>query len=135
VNPGGRINEIKFRALEGRIDAGLGNYPRAETIFAEVIAGFEAVGLPIIASIERLDLAAALLAQGKAGEAFALILEAAEIFARLEIQREALMAVVLLRDAVEMETATQEMVEEVAKFLRRIEIDPALRFEGRAWED
>ena len=135
VNPGGRINEIKFRALEGRIDAGLGNYPRAETIFAEVIAGFEEVGLPIIASIERLDLAAALLAQGKAGEAFALILEAAEIFARLEIQREALMAVVLLRDAVEMQTATLEMVEEVARFLRRMEIDPALRFEGRAWEE
>jgi tetratricopeptide (TPR) repeat protein len=135
VNPGGRINEIKFRALEGRIDAGLGNYPRAETIFAEVIAGFEEVGLPIVASIERLDLAAALLAQGKAGEAFDLILEAAEIFARLEIQREALMAVVLLRDAVEMETATLEMVEEVARFLRRIEIDPALRFEGRAWEE
>ena len=135
VNPGGRINEIKFRALEGRIDAGVGNYPRAETIFAEVIADFEAVGLPIIAGTARLDLAVALLAQGKAGEAFALILEAAEIFARLEIQREALMAVVLLRDAVETQTVTLEMVEEVAKFLRRIEIDPALRFEGRAWED
>ncbi len=135
MNPGGRINEVKFRALEGRIDAGLKNYPRAEAIFAEVIEGFEEAGLPIVASIGRLDFAAALLAQGKAGGAFAMILEAAEIFARLDVQREALLAVILLRDAVEMETATLEMVEEVAKFLRRIDIDPTLRFEGRSWED
>jgi tetratricopeptide (TPR) repeat protein len=135
LNSADRINGVKFRVLEGRIHAGLGNHSRAASIFREVIAGFEKAELPILANIERLYLAVALLAQGKAGEAFALVLEAAEIFARLEIQREALMAVVLLRDAVEMQTATLEMVEEVARFLRRIEIDPALRFEGRAWED
>jgi len=135
LNGTGRINEIKFRVLEARIYAGLGNHSKAASMFREVITGFEEAELPILASIERLHLAAALLVQGKAGEAFALILEAAKIFARVEIQREALMAVVLLRDAVEMQTATLEMVEEVARFLRRMEIDPALRFEGRAWEE
>ncbi len=135
LNGTGRINEIKFRLLEARIYAGLGNHSKAAAIFREVITGFEEAELPILASIERLHLAAALLAQGKAGEAFALVLEAAGIFTRLEIQREALMAVVLLRDAVEMQTATLEMIEEVARFLRRVDIDPSLRFEGRAWED
>ncbi|HEY0556737.1 MAG TPA: hypothetical protein VGG20_20945 [Thermoanaerobaculia bacterium] len=135
VNAGGRINEIKFRVLEAQIDTGLGNYPRAVSIFREVIAGFEEAQLPILASIERLHLAACLLAWGKAREASGVILEAVEIFTRLEIQVEALQAVILLRNAVEMEKATLEMVEEVAEFLRRLQIDPALRFEGRAWED
>jgi tetratricopeptide (TPR) repeat protein len=135
LNAGGRINEVKFRVLEARIDTGLGKYSRAASIFREVIAGFEEAQLPILASIERLHLAVALMAQGKAAEASSVILEAAEIFTRLDIQREALQAVILLRNAVEMETATLEMIEEVARFLRRIEIDPAIRFEGRAWED
>jgi hypothetical protein len=42
--------------------------------------------------------------------------------------------VILLRNSFEMQTATREMVEEVAGFLRRIEIDPAVRFEGSSWE-
>jgi tetratricopeptide (TPR) repeat protein len=135
VEPGGRVNEIKFRLLEARTDAGLGKYSRAVSIFREVIAGFEEAQLPILASIERLHLAACLLAWGKAREASVEILEAAEVFTRLEIQNEALQAVILLRNAVEMDQATLAMVEEVAEFLRRLQIDPALRFEGRAWED
>lgn len=134
VRAGGRVNEIKFRAMEARIDLGLGKYERAEGIFREVIVGFEEVGLPIMAGIERLDLSAALLAQNKATEARAAALEAVETFKCLEIQREALQAVILLRNAFEVQKATQEMVEEVARFLQRIEIDPALRFEGRSWE-
>jgi len=57
-----------------------------------------------------------------------------ETFTRLEIQREAFQAVILLRNAFDVQKATKEMVEEVARFLQRSEIDPALRFEGRAWE-
>lgn len=134
MQPGGRVNEIKFRALEGRIDLGLGKYARAESIFREVVAGFEEVNLPIMAGIESLDLSAALLAQGKTREAKAVALATVETFTRLEIQREALQAVILLRNAFDVRKATQGMVEEVARFLQRIEIDPALRFEGRAWE-
>lgn len=134
VNPGGRINEIKFRILEGRIDAGLGRFKRAETIFREVKQAFEEAGLPIVAGIEALDLAAVLLRQGKTVEATTVGLEAADTFIRHRIQREALQAVILLRDSFREHTATVEKVEEVARFLRRLEVDPALRFEGRAWE-
>jgi len=131
---GGRVNEIKFRALEGRIDSGLGKHRRAEGIFREVRNSFEEVGLFYMAGIASLDLSATLLAQGKAKEAKAVALAAVETFTRLEIQREAFQAVILLRNAFEVERATQKMVEEVARFLQRIEIDPALRFAGRAWE-
>jgi tetratricopeptide (TPR) repeat protein len=134
MQAGGRVNAIKFRALEGRIDLGLGKYERAEAIFREVIVGFGEVELPIMAGIESLDLSAALLAQGKTEEAKAVALAAVETFTCLEIQREAFQAVILLRNAFDVQKATQEMVEEVARFLQRIEIDPALRFEGRSWE-
>jgi tetratricopeptide (TPR) repeat protein len=134
ADAGGRVNAVKFRALEGRIDSGLGNYQRAIGIFQEVRRGYEEVGRPYEAAIADLDLAAVLLAQGKAAEATRVALEAAGIFTSLQIQREAFQAVILLRDAFEGQAATLEMVEEVAGFLRRIEIDPALRFEGQAWE-
>ncbi len=133
TTPHGRINAIKFRLLDGRIDAGLGRYIRAEAIFREVKTAFEEAGLPILAGIEALDLAAVLLRQGKTEEATATGLEAADIFIRHQIQREALQAIILLRDSFQEHTATVEKVEEVARFLRRLEVDPALRFEGRAW--
>jgi tetratricopeptide (TPR) repeat protein len=134
ADAGGRVNEVKFRALEGRIDSGLGKYERAVAIFHEVRCGYEEVGRPYDAGITDLDLAATLLLQGKSTEATQVALEAAGIFKSLHIQREAFQAVILLRNAFEEQAATLEMVEEVAGFLRRIEIDPALRFEGQAWE-
>jgi hypothetical protein len=134
VKPGGRVNEVKFRALEGRIDSGLGNHKRAEGIYREVRDGFEDVGRPYLAAIASLHLSATLLAQGKAAEGEAVALEAAQTFVDLRIQREALEAIILLRNSFEMRTATREKVEEVAGFLRRLEVDPAVRFEGRAWE-
>jgi tetratricopeptide (TPR) repeat protein len=134
TTPGGRVNEVKFRALEGRIDSGLGNHQRAEGIFREVAEGFTSSGLFIEAAIISLDLSATLLAQGKAAEGETVALEAAQTFVSLQIQREALEAVILLRNSFEMRTATRQKVEEVAGFLRRLEVDPAVRFEGRAWE-
>jgi tetratricopeptide (TPR) repeat protein len=134
AHPGGRINQIKFRALEGRIDAGLGRYARAEAIFREVIEGLDEAGLPILAGIDRLNLAVVLLRQGKAKEAAGVVLAAAKVFIANRIRREALQAIILLRDSFQMGTGTLGMVLEVAAFLRRLEIDPTLRFEARAWD-
>jgi tetratricopeptide (TPR) repeat protein len=134
MTPGGRVNEVKFRALEGRIDSGLGNHQRAEGIFREVRNGYEEVGRPFHAAITSLDLSSALLAQGKAAQGAAVALEAAQTFVALNIKREALGAVILLRTSFEMQTATRDMVEEVAGFLRRLEVEAEAHFEGRAWE-
>ncbi len=134
VNPGGHINQLKFRALDGLLDAGLGKYARAAAIFREVKEEFEKINLPLMAGTEALNLAAVLLRQGKTGEATTVGLEATDTFIKHQIQREALQGVILLRDSFREHTATVEKVEEVARFLRRLEVDPALRFEGRAWE-
>lgn len=134
VTPGGRVSEVKFRNLDGRIDLGLGNHQRAEVIFREVQTTFAEVGRPYLAAIASLDLSSSLLAQGKAAEGAAVALEAAQTFVALNIKREALGAVILLRTSFEMQTATRDMVEEVAGFLRRLEVEAEVRFEGRAWE-
>ena len=125
---GGKINEIKLRALEGRIDAGQGRLARAEATFREVRKGYESYGLNFEAAITDLDLVAALLAQGKATEAKETAQSAAKIFLSLQIEREALLAVILLREAFEMEKATAELVKSIAAFLRRSEHAPDTPF-------
>lgn len=125
----GRINEVKLRSLEGRIDAGLGNHERAADIFLEVRSEFERMGRGYDASLASLDLAAALLAQKKLLEAREVAFEAAKTFVSLGIDREALAAVVLLREIFEMGRATVGLVQDVAAFLRRAEFDPDARFD------
>jgi tetratricopeptide (TPR) repeat protein len=132
---GGRLNLLRFRWEEGRIAAGLQRFSRAEAAFRALKPEFEEVERPYDGALVSLHLAAALLAQGKAAEATRVVYEAAETFKALQIQREALQAVILLREAFQVQGGTLAMVEEVTGFLRRIEIDPALRFEGRSWED
>ncbi len=131
----GRIAKLKFRDLEGRIAAGEGNYRRAEDLFREVKAGMTEAGLPMLAGIAMLDLAAALLAQRKAREAERTVRQAAKLFVSLGCQRESLEAVILLRDAFRIQTVTVAMVKEVADFQRRRLTDLNLRFEAREWRD
>jgi hypothetical protein len=79
-------------------------------------------------------LATAILRQGRAQEAERIISEAAKLFIHHGIRREALQAIILLRDTFEMKNGAIDMVVEVATFLRRLEIDPTLRFEAMTWE-
>jgi tetratricopeptide (TPR) repeat protein len=129
----GRLNEIRFRSLEGRIDAGNKKYARAESIFREVKQGFEEVNRGYDAALISLDLAAALLAQKKAEEAQKLVETAAKVFTLLQIEREALAAVIMLRHAFEEKQATVALVEEVAAFVRRAENDPTAVFNPQRW--
>lgn len=127
---GGRIPKFHLRWIEGRIDAGLGRSDRAGNIFREVREGALELNLAYHSALASLDLAAILLAQGKAREATEEIKAASKVFIALRVDREAFMTVIMLRTACEMQVATQTMVERVAKFLRRLENDPAARFES-----
>ncbi len=131
----GRVNQIKLLDLEGRISAAEGKLRRAEDTLREVIENFCQVGLPVLAGIAMLDLAVVLLREGKARETEQTVIEAAKIFAAHDFEREALQAVILLRDSFRMRNASLEMVVEVAEFVRRLQRDPALRFAAGAWEE
>jgi tetratricopeptide (TPR) repeat protein len=125
---GGDLTRIKLRWLEARIDAGLGKIGRAEEGFRAVRADFERLDLGYDAALATLDLAAAVLRLGQFGEARDLVGEAAEVFKALRIEREALAAVVFLRESFELRRTTLEFLEEVTAFLRRAQHDPAARF-------
>ncbi len=57
-----------------------------------------------------------------------MVADAVEVFVSLGIQREALGAVLVLRDAFERRVATLGLLEDVVEFLRRCQIDPNARF-------
>ncbi|HEX7184335.1 MAG TPA: hypothetical protein VF756_21075 [Thermoanaerobaculia bacterium] len=129
---GGRLNQLKLRWLEARIDAGRGRIERAEQIFREVAAGFEEANLGYKAALASLYLAEMLLRQEKVEESRQVALRAAEVFQSLKIHREALAAVLFLRRCFRQRQATAAVVKSVITFLRRAEHDPTARFEPPA---
>lgn len=126
---GGRINRLRFRWEEGRIDAGLERTERAEGILREVAEGFSEINRAYDSALASLDLAAVLLAQRNAREATEVVTAAYSTFSGLRIEREGLVAVLMLRTACEMRVATRGLTEKIASYLRRLENDPHAELE------
>jgi hypothetical protein len=131
---GGRIPRLKLRWAEGRIDAGLGRLERAELTLLEVRKGLAAVPRHYDAALAALDLAAVLMGRGKSRQASEVVTDAYQTFIELRIEREALVSLLVLRNAFELGLATRAMVEKVAAFLRKVEGDPEAKFERQAWD-
>ena len=94
---GGKIDLVKLRWLQGRIEEGLGNAATAEEALRETREGLENKDLAYHAALSSLDLASILLRRGRSQEARALVLEATEAFLALDIQVEATKAVLILK--------------------------------------
>lgn len=131
LDPGGRVNELKVRWLEGQIFAATEDYERAERALFHVRKGFAEAELPYKSALAGLELGAVCLRQGRLEEAEKAVMEAVEVFIALHIRREVMTAVLMLKKAFETRVATAALVESVADFLRRAEDDPNLRFEPR----
>jgi len=123
------LNLLKLRWVEGKIFAGLGKLKRAENIFTEVKAEFLQRDRKYLVAMMDLELTGVLLRQGRAAEVDALAEEALVTFRELKIDREALKAVRYLREACRLKLATAGMVQEVVRFLNRLEQRPGLRFQ------
>jgi tetratricopeptide (TPR) repeat protein len=127
INDNGKITGIKLRWLDGQISYGLADYSTAESIFQEVKIDFEVEGLGFAAALASLDIAMAQMRQGSCDEAKLVVMEAAGVFAALNIHREVLGAIELLRDAFRIDKATIALVERVVSFIREWEINPDTR--------
>lgn len=128
IHEGGRILAIKLRWLDGQISYGMGDYETAESIFQDVKEKLEAEALGFAAALASLDLAMAQMRQGKTGEAKDVATEAAAVFAALNIHREVLGAVELLKESFRLDMASAALVERVVSFIREWEINPEARF-------
>jgi len=128
---GGRVSRLKLRWLQGKISLGLKEWESAKIAFLETREGFEDAGLGFAAALISLDFALVLLHQGNYREGEDVVIEAAEVFFALGIHREALSAVMILKDTFENRQGSLVLLESVIEFLRRLQIDPDARFTPR----
>ncbi len=124
---GGRVNELKVRWLEGQISVGLGELDDAEHALVEVKQGFGETGLTYKAALAGLELGAVWLRKKRADDAARVVLESTDVFLSLQIQREFLASVLMLRKAVEMKYLNLTLLRQVIDFLYKPERDPRAR--------
>lgn len=129
VAQGGQVQRIRLRWLEGQIDAGQGELARAAGIFCDVRKEFIRLEMGFHAALTSLDLSLLCMRQKRTRDAWDWALEAEQMFAALEIQREALAAVAVLTRCFQQGKATLPLLESVVDFVRRSETGLDERFE------
>jgi tetratricopeptide (TPR) repeat protein len=121
---GERFDKLRARWLEGRIAAGLGDDATAERAFHRVRAGMQDAGLPYDVAIISLDLAAVWLRQGRTSELRQLVNEMVSIFRSNGIRREALSALLMFKEALQKDQATEILLRTVTTEIWRLERFP-----------
>lgn len=118
------------RWVKGRIERGLGQVESAERLLLEARQGFLDKEIPYDAAVVSLDLAILYAEQKRTAELKQLASEALPIFTALGIQREALAALVFLKQAADTERLSVQMAARLADFVYRAQGDPSLKFEA-----
>jgi len=122
-----RLDHLRARWLEGRIATGQGDDIAAEAAFREVQSGFAEIDLPYDAALASIQLAAVWLRAGRTREIKGLVDEMVAIFRARNIRREAIGALLMLREACEREEATLALLRTVTGELQRLEREPVRR--------
>ncbi|MDX1996529.1 MAG: hypothetical protein SF066_02325 [Thermoanaerobaculia bacterium] len=112
-------SQLRLRWLEGLIAEGLGDALAAEGGFRLVQQAFLSKGMTYDAAIVTLDLAALLLESGRTGEVVELASAALAAFQAVEVERESLGALSLLRSAAQAGQASASLARLWARQLRR----------------
>jgi tetratricopeptide (TPR) repeat protein len=116
----------RLRWFDGRIYAGLTDFPRAEAALQQARAGFTAHGQPYPAAMVGLDLAALFTRQGRYQEVFELAQEMIVTFRSLRIAREGVAALLVLQDAcMRGKRQLLDLIEIAQSLLRDLERQPA----------
>jgi len=115
----GAVDLVKLRGIEGKIAAGLGEWDKAERAFLQVREEFEKRGQIYHSAVLGLELAAVWLRQGKTESVRNLVAETLEVFRSRYVARESIAALLMLRDALERDLATLELVAMVASVLEQ----------------
>lgn len=124
-----RFELLRLSWLEGLIAMELGEQTKAEQLLADARRGFIGESIGFDAALVSLDLAVLYLGQNRTAEVKQLAAEMLPIFQSRDIHREALAALMVFRRAVELESATVSMVEEIAANLKRAAYASTLPFE------
>lgn len=121
---GAPLDALKMTWLEGLIAAGRGEAAEAEHLLREAQRSFLEMALPYTAALASLDLAALWLEQGRTAETRDLVEDLLATFQALDIRREAIAALLMLREAFHKDRATLALLRTVASELQRLEREP-----------
>lgn len=128
---GNPMDLLRLRWTEGRIFAGQGQTGQAIEVFQALRQDFADRGIAYDAALVTLELTALYAKEGRFDEVKELSLEMAEIFRAHEVHREGLAALLFFQKAAERQRVTAKLAREIAAFLEKLRVDPALRFERR----
>ena len=106
-----RIAKMKLRWVEGKVFLGLREIERAIRAFQQAKDGFLQLGLNYDAALVSFELAAVWIREGKQAEARRLLHEMLEIFRARYIAREAIAALIMLRDAADRNELSTDLLE------------------------
>lgn len=126
---GSRVDTLRSLWIEGKIARGLNKFDEAEKVFARMRDEFVERGIAYDAALASLDLAAVYAQQGRTGEMKQLAEEMLPIFRSRDVHREATAALLVFQRAAKSESATLQMVADVARYLREARGNPELVFE------
>jgi tetratricopeptide (TPR) repeat protein len=124
LDAGGRVGALKLRWLEGHIHVGLKDFDVAEQALREVKEGFEEAGLGYKAALAGLELGSVWLQQGSFARAEELVLECADVFLSLDIRRELVASLLVVRKAAESRYLSLTALEHVIDQLHKEERSP-----------
>jgi tetratricopeptide (TPR) repeat protein len=119
------VDRAKLRWIEGQIVAGLGRLDEAEALLLQTRHDLDGAGLGYEAALTSLHLAEIWLQQGRTAEVREMVAELVMTFRALGVEREDLAAVLVLREAVERDQITLEVLRRAGGVLRRRPHDPA----------
>ncbi|HTQ80816.1 MAG TPA: tetratricopeptide repeat protein, partial [Thermoanaerobaculia bacterium] len=120
---------VRLRWVEGKIAFELGRHDEAEAALQEARDAFIDRGIGFDAALVSLDLATLYAQQGRSAEVKRLAAEIVPIFESREVHKEALAALLLFREAAEAERVTLGLLDQIAAYLQRAQLDPELRFQ------
>ncbi|HEX3531211.1 MAG TPA: hypothetical protein VH988_29470 [Thermoanaerobaculia bacterium] len=127
-----KLNAVRLRWLEARVDAGAGHRQKAVEALSSVRAHFAEKEIRYDEALVSLELAGLYLEQGRIADVKYLVRLMAPVFQAESIHAEARKALALFHQAVELETITRELVRRLVAYLYRAQHNPDLPFAEEA---
>jgi tetratricopeptide (TPR) repeat protein len=119
VQHAGAVDLVKLRWIEAKIFAGIEDLERAERAFRQVREEFQKQGQAYHAAVVGLELAELWLRQGRTAEVQTLVGEILDVFRSRYVARESVAAILTLREALDRDRATLDLVKLVARLVEQ----------------